>query len=190
MAHYVRQLARGEFATSTSTVAELRKADWLPVRFVAHSHPLVYSVRSNQSRTHNAHNNAPMTDLCIDQFEQLETAMWNSLVNGDGDSADRLLSTDYLGVYTTGFSGRDDYIAALADGPIAASFEISQSQMFVLSNTSVLYSYRADFTSREDGPPEAMYVSSLWCLRDDRWVNVFSQDTPSGEGHSATGLAP
>jgi hypothetical protein len=25
-----------------------------------------------------------------------------------------------------------------------------------------------------------MYVSSLWCRRDDRWVNVFSQDTPPG----------
>ena len=24
-----------------------------------------------------------------------------------------------------------------------------------------------------------MYVSSLWCRRDDRWVNVFSQDTPA-----------
>jgi hypothetical protein len=23
-----------------------------------------------------------------------------------------------------------------------------------------------------------MYVSSLWCHRDGRWVNVFSQDTP------------
>ncbi|RLE20496.1 MAG: nuclear transport factor 2 family protein [Actinobacteria bacterium] len=131
-----------------------------------------------------------MTDLRLDQFEQLETAMWNSLVDGDGDAAGRLLSSDYLGVYTTGFSGRDDYIAALANGPIAASFEISQSQMFVLSDTEVLYSYRADFKSQKDGPAEAMYISSLWCLRDDRWVNVFSQDTPSEESRSSTGTAP
>lgn len=25
---------------------------------------------------------------------------------------------------------------------------------------------------------EAMYISSLWCDRGDRWLNTFSQDTP------------
>lgn len=132
-----------------------------------------------QSRTSLTHNNGRVTGLTIDKFERLETAMWNSLVAGDGEAADRILSSDYLGVYTTGFSDRDDYIAALANGPTAASFEISQSRLFVLSDTAVLYSYRADFKSQPDGPPEAMYISSLWCLRDGRWVNVFSQDTPS-----------
>ena len=101
------------------------------------------------------------------------------LVDGDGKAADRLLSSDYLGVYTTGFSDRAAYIAALADGPFAASFELSQSRIFVLSETAVMYSYRADFRSQPNGSDEAMYISSLWCLRDGEWVNVFSQDTPS-----------
>jgi hypothetical protein len=124
-----------------------------------------------------------MSDLTIDTFERLETAMWTSLVEGDGSAADRLLSSDYLGVYTTGFSDRADYIAALANGPIAASFEISKSRIFVVSDTAVMYSYRAHFKSRQDGPTEVMYISSLWCNRSDGWVNVFSQDTP-GESSS------
>jgi hypothetical protein len=119
-----------------------------------------------------------MNDLTIDKFERLETAMWNSLVEGDGLAADRLLSADYLGVYTTGFSDRAEYIAALANGPIVASFKISKSRIFVVCDTAVLYSYRADFKSRRDLPTEAMYISSLWCKREGRWVNVFSQDTP------------
>jgi hypothetical protein len=119
-----------------------------------------------------------MDDLTIDTFESLETAMWNSLVEGDGLAADRLLSADYLGVYTTGFSDRAEYIAALANGPIVTSFKISKSRIFVVSDTAVLYSYRADFKSRRDRPTEAMYISSLWCKREWRWVNVFSQDTP------------
>jgi hypothetical protein len=119
-----------------------------------------------------------MNDLTIDTFEHLETAMWTSLVEGDGPAADQLLSSDYLGVYTTGFADRADYIAALANGPITASFEISESRIFAVSDTAVMYSYRADFKSRQDGPTEVMYISSLWCKRGDRWVNVFSQDTP------------
>jgi hypothetical protein len=138
---------------------------------------------ATQSRTHQVHNNGPMSDLTIDTFERLETAMWTSLVEGDGSAADRLLSSDYLGVYTTGFSDRADYIAALANGPIAASFEISKSRIFVVSDTAVMYSYRAHFKSRQDGPTEVMYISSLWCNRSDGWVNVFSQDTP-GESSS------
>ena len=123
-----------------------------------------------------------MSDLTIDMFKRLETAMWTSLVEGDGAAADGLLSSDYLGVYTTGFSDRADYIAALANGPIAASFEISESRIFVVSDTAVMYSYRADFKSRQDGPTEVMYISSLWCKREGRWVNVFSQDTPGEKG--------
>lgn len=123
-----------------------------------------------------------MTDLNVDTFERLETAMWQALVDGSGQAADQLLSSDYLGVYTTGFSDRADYVAALADGPIVASFEISRSRIIVVSDTAVLYSYRADFKSLHDGPTDAMYISSLWCQRDGRWVNVFSQDTPTAAG--------
>ena len=180
MAHNVCQLARGELATSTRAVTELRQADSFPVGFGIHAHLLTdLSCVRAQSRTSRPHNNGLMSDLSIDTFERLETAMWKSLVDGDGQAADRLLSSDYLGVYTTGFSDRADYIAALADGPVAAWFEISQSRIFALSETAVMYSYRADFRSQLDGPDEAMYISSLWCLRDGRWMNVFSQDTPS-----------
>ena len=134
-----------------------------------------------QSRTHRAYNNVRMSDLTIDMFEHLESTMWNALVDGDGASADRLLSSDYLGVYTTGFSDRDEYIRALANGPVVASFDISESRLLVVADDSILYSYRADFRTAAGGPVEVMFISSLWCEREGTWVNVFSQDTPGAE---------
>ena len=41
-------------------------------------------------------------------------------------------------------------------------------------------SYRAEFerpTSNAVSEVQRMYVSSLWCLRDGEWTNVFGQDT-------------
>jgi len=50
--------------------------------------------------------------------------------------------------------------------------------MLAVSESAVLLSYRAVYTRAGAAKQEAMYVSSLWCQRGGRWVNVFSQDTP------------
>jgi hypothetical protein len=125
-----------------------------------------------------------VSDPGIDDFLRLETDVWRALVDGDPHADARLLSEDFLGVYPTGFADRSEHVGQLADGPTVAAFELSEERLLALSDSVVLLSYRAEYR-RPDAPeaiePEAMYVSSLWCRRDGRWVNVFSQDTPSSD---------
>ncbi len=125
--------------------------------------------------------NDSVNDLSIADFIRLETEVWYALVGGDAQADARLLSDDFLGVYPSGFADRSDHVGQLADGPTVAEFELSEERLVTLTNTVVLFSYRADFRrsrSAEASEREVMYVSSLWCLRNDSWVNVFSQDTP------------
>jgi hypothetical protein len=117
-------------------------------------------------------------------FIQLETEVWRALVNGDANADARLLSDDFLGVYPTGFADRSDHVDQLRDGPTVAEFALHDGRLLVVSDSAVLLAYRAEYrrTGRPAGTePETMYVSSLWCRRDGRWVNVFSQDTPPGQ---------
>jgi hypothetical protein len=122
-------------------------------------------------------------DLAIEEFIRLETEVWRALVEGDAATDARLLAEDFLGVYPTGFADRSDHVGQLRDGPTVDEFTLSDERLVVLSDAAVLLAYRADYRrapqSAEAGM-ETMYVSSLWCRRDGRWVNVFSQDTPPG----------
>ena len=113
----------------------------------------------------------------------LETEVWQALVDGDPGADARLLADDFVGVYPTGFSGRADHVGQLAAGPTVRSFEISKPRLILACDTAAILAYRATY-ERVDGhaAQESMYVSSLWCRRDGRWVNVFSQDTPDSGG--------
>ena len=123
-----------------------------------------------------------MSDLTVHRFVELERAVWDALVRGDAAADAALLSDDFVGVYPDGFSGREAHAAQLAGGPTMASYEIIDARIMVLAPDTVLLAYRADYrpaTAGGAGEPEAMFISSIWCERDARWVNVFSQDTPA-----------
>src|SRR5690349_13913191 len=118
-----------------------------------------------------------------DDVLRLETEVWQALVDGDASADARLLSEDFLGVYPTGFAGRDDHVAPVQAGPTVAAFTLTDARLLVVSDTAALLAYRADYrrvTPAGAGPPETLFVSSLWCERDGRWRNVFSQETPEG----------
>jgi hypothetical protein len=123
--------------------------------------------------------------LGIDDFMRLETSVWEALMGGDADADGRLLSTDFVGLYPTGFAGREDHVGQLSNGPTVAEFRLTEERLLVLSDTAVVLAYRAEYLRAgraSTSEHEAMYVSSIWCRRDGEWVNVFSQDTPaSGE---------
>jgi hypothetical protein len=122
-------------------------------------------------------------DLAIEDFVRLETEVWRALAGGDVAADTRLLAEDFLGVYPTGFADRSDHVGQLADGPTVDEFTLRDARMLVVADFAVLLAYRADYrrAPRAAGSElETMYVSSLWCRRDGRWVNAFSQDTPSG----------
>lgn len=115
----------------------------------------------------------------IEELLALETAVWQALVDGDVATDAALLAADFVGLYPTGFAGHDDHTGQLAAGPTVRRFELSEARMLTVSDAAALLMYRAVYErAGEQAPPESMYVSSLWCRRGGRWLNVFSQDTP------------
>jgi hypothetical protein len=133
-----------------------------------------------------AHQNACVAAPDIDELVRLETEVWRALAAGDADADERLLSEDFLGVYPTGFSDRAEHAGQLVRGPTIEDFELSDARTLAVSDEAVMLAYRARYrrsspssTSSRGSASETMYVSSLWCLRDGAWLNVFSQDTPT-----------
>ncbi len=128
--------------------------------------------------------NDPVSQLLLEDLVRLESQVWQALVDGDADADRRMLSDDFLGVYPTGFADRTSHMEQLIDGPTVASFALHDSRILAVSESAVILSYRAEFERPSAGAasePERMYVSSLWCLRDGEWLNVFSQDTPAAQ---------
>ena len=117
-----------------------------------------------------------MTGL-LAELLAMEEKVWAALEDGDAESDRRLLSEDFLGVYPSGFSGRDGHAEQLNEGPSIASHRIENAKIITLSDDTALLAYHADFRRAPDGPPEMMYVSSIWQRDGDTWINIFSQDT-------------
>ncbi len=110
---------------------------------------------------------------------RLETEVWAALRDGDSTADERLLADDFLGVYPTGFAGKQEHSGQLEAGPTIEWFSIDTPVLKVITADDVLLAYDAGYR-RPGGADERMYVSSLWSRRDGVWRNVFSQDTPPG----------
>lgn len=119
-----------------------------------------------------------MNQRDVDFYLDLETRVWDALVAGDPEADGAMLSDDFLGVYSTGFSNRAEHMAQLADGPTMSAFALSDARLTVVAAQTVMLSYRADYRPATGTGEHTMYISSLWQQRDGRWWNTFSQDTP------------
>jgi hypothetical protein len=118
----------------------------------------------------------------IDELIGLERTVWQALVDGDPAADESMLAEDFLGVYPSGFADRDEHAAQLNDGPTVAAYELHRARMVAVGEDALLLVYQADYRrpGAAGNESESMYVSSLWCRREGRWMNVFSQDTPPG----------
>jgi hypothetical protein len=122
-----------------------------------------------------------MESYDVDQFLQLETAVWDTLVTGDVEGDARFLADHFLGVYGSGFAGKADHLNQLEAGPVVAWYELSEARIQTLAEEVVLLAYRAESAWYKDGKAgdkKTMYVTSIWQRFDGVWKNVFSQDTP------------
>lgn len=118
--------------------------------------------------------------MTLEEALTLERTVWDALVAGDAAADEAALAPDFLGVYPSGFAERACHVGQLDDGPSIAAYRIEEARLDVIAADAILIAYRAEF-ARAASPEEkeAMFVSSLWRLRDGRWLNTFSQDTPS-----------
>lgn len=116
----------------------------------------------------------------LEHFVDLEGRVWEALVAGDQDADRTLLADEFIGVYPTGFADRSGHVGQLVHGPTVSEYSIAQPVLIAINDDAGLLAYEARFRRTADAEREMMYVSSLWCRRDGRWVNTFSQDTPRG----------
>jgi hypothetical protein len=126
-----------------------------------------------------------MASIELDALITLERKVWDALAAGDAMADERLLSDDFLGVYPTGFAGRGDHAGALADGPTVESYAIEEARAMHLGDEVALLAYRAVYHRPGEPTEHEMYITSVWQRRAGAWVNVFSQDTPSGAAWAA-----
>jgi hypothetical protein len=120
----------------------------------------------------------------IEHFVRLESEVWQALVDGDGDADGRLLSDDFLGVYTVGFADRAAHVAQVGSGPTVTDYALREARLMVLADDMVLLAYKAEFHRPGEADAESVLISSIWQERDGNWVNIFSQDTPAADGPS------
>jgi hypothetical protein len=116
----------------------------------------------------------------INFFIALEKQVWETLRNGAIEAASALLSDDFIGVDESGLSTKEDHLAQLQSGPIISDYKIKHAQLlqFGPKIVSLTYSATASFLKREvQGTQHLYFITSLWTYRDNKWINIFSQDT-------------
>ena len=117
----------------------------------------------------------------IEEIMTLEIQVWEALKTGDPLLDAKMLSDDFLGVYPSGFSTKQQHCDQLKNGPTVAAYELTNSRLTILGDDLVLLSYLATWSRNKNGQAQAsekMYISSIWMLIGERWQNTFSQDTP------------
>ena len=113
-------------------------------------------------------------------FVSLEKQVWEALKNGDTCADSDLLSDDFLGVYESGLSTKEDHLAQLKDGPVVLDYKIRQAKLLQLGPNiaSLTYSATVIFVKNETQDTQNLYyITSIWAYRHNKWVNIFSQDT-------------
>jgi hypothetical protein len=111
-----------------------------------------------------------------------ETAVWEALRSGDRAADRALLAEGFLGVYPTGFIGREEHVAELDAGAIVHDFELLETRTMTVAEDSALLAYRVRFRPSAEAAPVTWMVSSIWRRDPDgSLVNTFSQDTPVAE---------
>lgn len=110
-------------------------------------------------------------------FLELESKVWEALASGDTKADETLLADDFLGVYSTGMTGKKEHAAQLMEGPTVTDYSLSDARIMILAEDTVLLSYLARWTRIAKGKQEVMYITSIWKKTGETWLNIFSQDT-------------
>ena len=116
----------------------------------------------------------------MDELIELERAGWASLCDGTGDDFyGRTMTDDGVMVLANGsVMTRDDVVAALAQAPQWASFELDDVRVVSVGEDSAALVYVGTGHRDGDDPPFVGAMSSVYVKRDGRWKLALYQQTP------------
>lgn len=130
----------------------------------------------------NGHKATAQSGLLQKVLVAREREVWEALRTKDKSVDASLLTSDFVGLYDTGFITKDDHVKQLQEDYTLRRYTLEDIRLMRLSSTSALLMYKA--TCEATGSwasvcSKPMYISSLWVKRRGRWLNTFSQDTPA-----------
>lgn len=69
----------------------------------------------------------------MEEILELEKKVWNCLLTGNFEEDEKLLSDDFIGVYSDGFATKEDHTKQLKNGPVISDCTITDSKIVKLS---------------------------------------------------------
>ena len=118
-----------------------------------------------------------MPDNNVEFFVAIERQVWEALKAADVEADASLLADDFLGVYDSGYGTKADHLTQIRNGPTVAHYEIDAAHLVHVSPSLAVLSYRAIWRHVQEQGKRVYYITSIWERRDNRWLNIFSQDT-------------
>ncbi|MGZ5522389.1 MAG: DUF4440 domain-containing protein [Chthoniobacterales bacterium] len=114
-----------------------------------------------------------------EQLITLEKQSWEAWKNRDGKFFHDFLSDDHVEVGFGGVAGKAE-IVSFVGSPVCQvkSYELDHFELKMLDKNTALLTYReAQDTVCHKVVPSPCWVSSLYMKREDRWLNVFYQQS-------------
>jgi hypothetical protein len=123
-------------------------------------------------------------DPLTEELLALEGEGWNALCQQRGaEHFGDLMTHDALMVLANGqVMDRDEVVAALAEAPPWASFELDAARVMAVGEGATALVYRATAFRDADAPPFVAAMTSVYARGAGRWRLVLYTQTPVPDG--------
>jgi hypothetical protein len=124
-----------------------------------------------------------------DTLMSLERQLWEAWKNKDGNTYQRLLSADSIGVGRGGVDNRAAVIRGITGSDcVVRSYSFDNAQVSMLNPNTAILTFRAmqDATCEGQVIPAMVWATSVYVRRNGRWQAAFHQETPATPITSAT----
>lgn len=109
-----------------------------------------------------------------------ETALWNAWKNKEAKPFQTWLSADSVMVGDQGVGTKKDVTEMIPNAPCEVkSFTLSDWKLTMLNPSTAVVTYKGtqDGTCAGTALPPAVWASSIWVQRGNRWLAAFHQET-------------
>lgn len=114
------------------------------------------------------------------KLAKLEKDSWEAAKQQDRDFFQSYMADDFLGIYADGLTvTKQELIKNLADFKVT-SYSMEDVKLRRVNQEAAFVLYRLKYDGLVGGKPvkiEAIQASSLYVLRDGKWLEVFYQET-------------